>query len=205
VRGRADEVKEMNAFDPSRPRVIVGRATYGVFDDTVADGLPTDTVEIGQFCSIGQETRIIPSAEHPLDLPTTFPMRTLFTRRDSGVNWDAFAKGPTRIGNDVWIGRRAVIVSGVTVGDGAVIGAGAVVGRDVPPYAVVAGNPASVVRMRFDAPTVERLLALRWWDWSDEKIRAFEPYFYADIETFLDAAEAAAELGLEAPPPVAAA
>jgi chloramphenicol O-acetyltransferase type B len=195
----------MNAFDPTRPRLIVGRATYGIFADTVVDGLPSDTVEIGQFCSIGEETRILAGGEHPLDLPTTFPLKTLFTRQATGVNWDAFAKGPTRIGNDVWIGRRALVLSGVTVGDGAVIAAGAVVGRDVPPYAVVAGNPASVVRMRFDAATVERLLAVRWWDWSDEKIRAFEPYFYADIDTFLEAAEAAAEQGVEEPPAVAAA
>jgi acetyltransferase-like isoleucine patch superfamily enzyme len=75
------------------------------------------------------------------------------------------------IGSDVWIGRNAVLLAPVTIGHGAIVGAFAVVAKDVPPYAVVVGNPARVIRYRFDAPTVARLLALRWWDWSDEEIR----------------------------------
>jgi virginiamycin A acetyltransferase len=74
------------------------------------------------------------------------------------------------IGNDVWIGREAVIMPGVRIGDGAIIGARAQVTRDVPPYAVVVGNPGRVAKMRFPPETVEALLAIRWWDWEPERI-----------------------------------
>ena len=74
------------------------------------------------------------------------------------------------IGNDVWIGREAVIMPGVTIGDGAIIGTRAQVVKDVPPYAVVAGNPGRAMRMRFPADVVTELLAIRWWDWEADKI-----------------------------------
>ena len=93
------------------------------------------------------------------------------------------------IGHDVWIGLGATVLSGVSVGHGAVIGAGSVVSKWVPPYAVVAGNPAQVVRYRFDAETRRRLLALCWWDWEDEEIQALKSWFMADVKSFLDEAE----------------
>ena len=83
--------------------------------------------------------------------------------------WDN--KGDTVIGNDVWIGYEAVIMSGVTIGDGAIIGTRAVVTKDVPPYTIVAGIPAKPVRKRFDDATIEKLEAMRWWDWEEEKIK----------------------------------
>jgi chloramphenicol O-acetyltransferase type B len=92
---------------------------------------------------------------------------------------------PLRIGNDVWIERRAILLPGVTVGDGAVIVAGAVVEEDVPPYAILAGSPARIVRYRFDPDTVAKLLAIRWWDWPDDRIKAELPAFYGTVESFL--------------------
>ena len=83
--------------------------------------------------------------------------------------WDK--KGDIVIGNDVWIGYEAVILSEVTVGDGAIIGARAVVTKDVPPYAIVGGIPARYIRRRFDEKTVTKLMELKWWEWSDEKIK----------------------------------
>ena len=79
------------------------------------------------------------------------------------------------VGNDVWIGYEAVILSGVTIGDGAVIGTRAVVTKDVPPYTIVGGIPAKPIRKRFDDAVIERLEALRWWDWEEEKIRRAIP------------------------------
>lgn len=83
--------------------------------------------------------------------------------------------GDTVIGNDVWIGSEAIVMPGVTVGDGAVIGTRALVTKDVAPYTVVGGNPAKAIRKRFDAPDIERLLELRWWDWSDEDLKEVMP------------------------------
>lgn len=101
-----------------------------------------------------------------------------------------FPKGPTRLGNDVWVGFGATILSGSSIGDGAVIGAKALVpGVVVPPYSIFAGNPGRVVGERFDTRTIQRLRAIRWWDWLDSEIEALEPYFYADVNVFLDVAE----------------
>ena len=96
------------------------------------------------------------------------------------------------IGNDVWIGQGATLMSGVTIGDGAIIGARSLIAKDVPPYSIAAGNPAGVRRARFEQHVVERLLALRWWDWPEEKIERFLPLMLsADVESFLREAESA--------------
>ena len=87
-----------------------------------------------------------------------------------GETWDN--KGDIVIGNDVWIGYEAVIMQGVHIGDGAVIGTRAVVTKDVEPYSIVGGIPAKTIRSRFDEPVVQALLALKWWDWPEEKVKA---------------------------------
>ena len=89
----------------------------------------------------------------------------------AGVKGHPASKGDVVIGNDVWIAEGAVILSGVKIGDGAVIGSQAVVSKDVPPYAVVSGNPARLVKMRFDEDTIKMLLQIQWWNWPTEKIR----------------------------------
>jgi hypothetical protein len=121
--------------------------------------------------------------------PTTFPLDALLFDPEAGNAGDAIDKGATVIGNDVWIGLGATILSGVLVGDGAVVGAGAVVSKSVPSYAVVAGNPAAIVRYRFSSQIRRRLLALAWWNWQDEELRALRDWFVGDVESFLDQAE----------------
>jgi len=95
------------------------------------------------------------------------------------------SKGSVVIGNDCWIGTEVMILSGVNIGHGAVIGARAVVSKDVPPYAVVVGNPARVVKFRFAEDIIERLLTLQWWDWSADKILALRDVITGDVETLL--------------------
>ena len=145
---------------------------------------------IGRFCQFAHGTRFITaSANHPMDGFSTFPFsifrpETMMDYRDL-----ALLRGDTVIGNDVWTGYGATVLPGVTIGDGAIVGAKAVVGGDVPPYAVVAGNPARVVRMRFPAETIERLLRIRWWDWP---VAAISRHRAAIEGADIDALEAAA-------------
>lgn len=167
--------------------VSVGRHTYGVTRNIFVRATAQAPCSIGAFCAIGPEVMIYGQAEHPLDSPSGYPFRSPYFMADAPPAQPR-TRGPVRIGNDVWIGSRAIILSGVSIGDGAVIGAGAVVTRDVPPYAVAAGNPARVVRLRFAPEIVTRLLQIRWWDWPDEKIRRYEPLLYGGMAAFLKAA-----------------
>ena len=107
----------------------------------------------------------------------------MFTERDNptGFRWteahEEDVLRPVSIGNDVWIGARVIVLGGVTIGNGAVIGAGSVVTRDVPPYAVVAGTPARLIRYRFEEPVIRRLEELRWWDKPEEELKRALPLF----------------------------
>ena len=134
-----------------------------------------DKLVIGKFCSIACGAKFIfTSANHTLKSLSTYPFPIFFEEwgLDSADITDAWdKKGDIVIGNDVWIGYEAVILSGVTVGDGAIIGARAVVTKDVPPYAIVGGVPARCIRRRFDEKTVTKLMELKWWEWSDDKIK----------------------------------
>lgn len=130
---------------------------------------------IGKFCSIACGAKFLfNSANHTLSSLSTYPFPIFFDewgleKSDVAAAWDR--KGDIVIGNDVWIGYEAVILAGVTIGDGAVIGARAVVTKDVPPYAIVGGVPARVIRSRFPEETVKALLRLKWWDWPAERIQ----------------------------------
>ena len=134
-----------------------------------------DRLVIGKFCSIACGTKFIfTSANHSLKSLSTYPFPIFFEEWDLDVKnvtdaWDH--KGDIIIGNDVWIGYEAVILSGVTIGDGAIIGTRAVVTKDVPPYTIVGGIPAKPIRQRFDDTTIAKLLELKWWDWSEERIK----------------------------------
>ena len=133
-----------------------------------------DRLTIGPFCAIAHGARIVMNGgSHAMDGFSTYPFNIFGHGWEEGFDpatWEKARKGDTEIGPDVWIGDHATILPGVTIGAGAVIAASSVVSRDVPPYAVVAGNPARVVRERFDDETVARLLAVAWWDWPAERI-----------------------------------
>lgn len=133
-----------------------------------------DRLIIGKFCAIAEGARFIMNgANHMLSGFSTYPFNIFGHGWEEGFDMAALQRefrGDTVIGNDVWIGMDAVIMPGVRIGDGAIIGAKAVVTHDVPPFAVVAGNPARVVKMRFDARTVRRLVEIAWWNWPVDKI-----------------------------------
>jgi acetyltransferase-like isoleucine patch superfamily enzyme len=142
---------------------------------------PEDKIELGKFCCIAPNVSIFGGGESYTKCVTTYPFNFLFLQDTSITrNTDTTTKGVTRIGNDVRIGQSAIILSGVTVGNGAIVEAGAVVSLDVPPYAIVAGNPAQIVRYRFDLSTIEFLLNLQWWNWPLEKILLNLDLLYQD-------------------------
>lgn len=133
-----------------------------------------DKLVIGKFCSIACGAKFLfTSANHTLRSLSTYPFPLFFEewgldKAHVAQAWDN--KGDIVVGNDVWIGYEAVLLSGVTIGDGAIIGTRAVVTQDVPPYTIVGGVPAKPIRRRFDDATIDALLALRWWDWPREKL-----------------------------------
>lgn len=175
----------------TRPNIIVG--DYTMYNDFVSD--PTqfeknnvlyhypineDRLVIGKFCSIACGAKFLfTSANHTLKSFSTYPFPLFFEewsldKKDITSAWDN--KGDIVIGNDVWIGYEAVIMSGVSIGDGAIIGARAVVTKDVPPYTVVAGIPAKEIKKRFNEETINKLQQIQWWNWDFDKIQQFLPY-----------------------------
>ena len=164
-------------------RVSVGDYTYGVNPETVLLFKDGDRVHIGKYCSFAYGVKVIASGEHNYEAVANFPFYAHYLSQ--GAEKDTFSKGDVWIGNDVWIGLRATILSGVKVGDGAVIAAGAVVARDVPPYAIAGGVPASIIKYRFSKEIISALLEIKWWDWDDEIVRKNIDDFYLDADAFI--------------------
>lgn len=126
---------------------------------------------IGKFCAIAAETRFIMTGDHKLDAISTYPFPIFGHGWESAFNIDDLpVKGDIIVGHDVWFGYDALVMNGVTIGNGAIIAARAVVVKDVPAYSIVAGNPAKVVKMRFDDKTIDRLQKIAWWNWDIQKI-----------------------------------
>jgi virginiamycin A acetyltransferase len=163
------------------PQIEVGDFTY--YDDfvTVANfeknvrylfDFTGDRLIIGKFCQIASDvTFIMNGANHLTDSVSTYPFAIFGNGWEHAMEGKAYPfKGDTRIGNDVWIGYGATIMAGVTVGDGAIIATKSVVTKDVAPYAILGGNPAREIRLRFSEAQIEHLLSVRWWDWPAEKI-----------------------------------
>lgn len=138
--------------------------------------------DVGRFCSISSNC-LIGLANHSLEFLSTSPIYTN-QHNSTGYIWssaDLFEEYKhTVIGSDVWIGSNVIIIGGVNIGSGSIVGAGAVVTKDVPPYAIVGGVPAKIIRYRFDRPIVEKLLQMEWWNAPEEKLRANMVYFQSN-------------------------
>lgn len=181
------------------PSIEVGEFTYFNCFDPVENyaakiapylhvGAP-ERLTIGKFCQIASGTTFVTSsADHPKRWFTTYPFG-VFNHEVMDCFAEEFATGKdTVVGHDVWFGHNATILPGVTIGCGAVIGAGAVVAKDVPAFAVVAGNPAQVVRMRFEPEVIALLQRLAWWDKDIETIRRLVPILTtADVDALRQA------------------
>ena len=161
----------------------VGEGSYGYPDVVFYDA--GAKLVIGRYCSIAPGVTILLGGEHHLDWVTTYPF-SLLVDDAKGLGGYPYTRGDVIIGNDVWIGYDAMILSGIKIGDGAVIAARSVVTKDVEPYSIVAGNPARLLRLRFPEHIIEALREISWWNWPAEKIKEAWPMLQSDrIEEFI--------------------
>lgn len=162
----------------------MGEITIGLhsYDAPIRRGT-MNKVTIGKYCSIAEGVIFDGGFNHNMEFVSTFPFNRLEGLEH--LTGHPLCKGDTVIGNDVWIGEDAIIMSGVTVGDGAVIGARAIVTKDVDPYTMVAGMPAVYKKYRFFPHQIEALKRIKWWDWSEEKVKQNAHLLMGDIETFI--------------------
>lgn len=183
-------IPELSSTDS---RVHIGRFTYGNPRFMLWD--EQERIKIGSYCSIAEGVTIFGGGEHPTDWISTFPLRAAYAQPGAYQDGLPATKGKTEIGNDVWIGFNATILSGVTVGDGAIIAATATVTKDVSPYTIVAGNPAKLIRFRFTKQQISQLLDIKWWDWPHDRIIEFLGLLSSNnIDNFISAALADYEL-----------
>lgn len=158
--------------------VHVGRETYGGLNVLNFDG--TTQVRIGNYCSIGPEVLFVPSADHYTDRISTFPFHAKCISPNA---LEGIGKGDIVVEDDVWIGCRATVLSGVHIGQGAVVAAGAVVTGDVPPYAIVGGVPAKVIKYRFEPEMIEELLKIDYSRLDRSMIQMHVDELYQKLET----------------------
>lgn len=168
----------------------VGRHTYGSEHITELFGGNGAELIIGKYCSIAEDITAMLSGNHRVDWISTFPFHIITwvdLKPPSGES--NVTKGNIVIGNDVWLGREVMLMSGVTIADGAVIGARSVVTHDIGPYEIWAGNPARCKRARFTRQTIEYLCRVKWWDWPDEHVHRAAPILMsgdiAALKTFV--------------------
>ncbi len=171
------------ANHPDYTGLSIGAWTYGL--PRVPRGDDGTTLRVGRFCSFASGVTILTGCDHRADWISTYPFH-LLGGDTTRLPYASRSKGDVVIGHDVWVATDALILSGVTIGNGAVVAARSVVTKDVPPYAIVAGVPARVVKYRFDPGTIAALQSIAWWDWPIERIREAAPLLMSsNMEAFL--------------------
>lgn len=154
--------------------VSIGNLCYGELN--VMSSTQSSRLYMGHFCSIAENVMFVLNADHPLNHVTTYPMKAKLLGMP-----EATSKGDIIIGDDVWFGYGSIILSGVTIGRGAVVGAGAVVTKDVPPYAVVGGNPARILRFRFSEIVIAELMKIDYSKFNEKNIKKDLDLFYEEV------------------------
>ncbi len=162
-------------FDVSR--VKVGKHTYGLLNIIHSYGHPNEMLIIGDFCSISTDVYFLLGGEHPYKGISTFPFKVNICKD----KYEAYSKGEIKVCDDVWIGHGAVILSGVTINQGAIVAAGSVVSKSVPPYAIVGGNPARIIKYRFEDEIIEKLLKIDYSKLDEEKIKRNIDKLYSEV------------------------
>ena len=163
-----------------------GKYTYGKPKIHFPNGNAKLTV--GNFCSIAGNVNIYLGGNHNTNWVTTYPFGHIHTNifnKFDGTGHPS-TKGDVIIGNDVWIGNNVTIMSGVIIGDGVVIANNSHVVKNVEPYSLVGGNPATLIKYRFTQEQIEKLLEIKWWYWDDEKIKNFTPLLCNNIDEFIN-------------------
>lgn len=163
--------------NPKYRKFNIGKHSYGKPNIFFAN--EQSSLTIGKYTSIADDVVIMLGGEHRLDWMTTYPL-SLYYPEWAKIKGHPATKGDVVIGNDVWIGREAMILSGVTIGDGAVIGARSLVTKNVMPYSIVGGNPAKPIKFRFANDVIETLEKIAWWDWPENLIREATPYLLSN-------------------------
>ena len=169
--------------------MLCGKFTYG--GPSIHFKNDNSKLRLGNFCSIAQNVNIYLGGNHRTDWVTTYPFGHIHECTFNNFNGTGHpsTKGDVIIGNDVWIGNNVTIMSGITIGDGSVIANNSHVVKDVEPYSLVGGNPAKLIKYRFDKQQIDKLLEIKWWNWNDEKINKFAPLLCNNnIDEFINSA-----------------
>lgn len=167
LKKRIKPIRSLARFKKKYPQYKIGNNCYGL--PVIKQSHKDATLVIGSYCSFASNVQIFLGGGHRTDWVTTYPFPAFHLSAKHIQNYST-SKGNVGIGNDVWLCANCVILSGVTIGDGAVIANGAIVTKDVPPYAIVGGNPAKLIRWRFDEPTRNALQTSKWWDWPEQEL-----------------------------------
>lgn len=198
-KGSRDKIQKIIDYKKMLLNCDIGEHTY-----IASKNFPSKKrAKIGKYCSIAREVLIAPG-DHPVHLLTTHPISYSSTAfcpffvdikapKDKAIQHEPYER--VNIGNDVWVGQRAIIMDGVNIGDGAVIGAGAIVTKDIQPYAIAVGVPAKVIKYRFSSEIIEKLLELKWWDYPEKFIVNELPF--DNIERCIEILEANKHLRID--------